>query len=177
MKVFRTTGGILLVIGIAMLASCTLPHEKSRIQPLLEGREWALEPERFYQLEGDVDLELISTLNTPGLHNYIYFRALTALRLYQNERVAGFLENYLRKKKNPSLLKRALDSYAKGFSESNAERVETAALRFLKHANADLRLTAALVLQQLKRPSADKRLADFLKDEPEPWIRQALQKN
>lgn len=168
--------GFLMTVGFLTFSACTTSVGQNRIRPLLEGREWVLEPERFQQVKGEVDLELIKIVEEANSPNYYHFRALAALRLYPNEGVAQFLENYLTENKSPSHLRRALASFVHAFGTTEPERVEKAAAGFLKHADPQMRIAAARALKQVNLSTAQRLLEDYLQNEPEAWIRLEIQK-
>ena len=73
-------------------ASVKAAPEKEQVLSLLEGRHWELKEETFLKLGEGADEVLRKIVDDPGLINYLRFRALEALSLYENEATVKHLE-------------------------------------------------------------------------------------
>ncbi|MBF0288694.1 MAG: HEAT repeat domain-containing protein [SAR324 cluster bacterium] len=167
---------LLLSLGMMTHFACTsnTPHQE-RVRALLEGYEWKLEAKRFQQLPENTDLELMAIIkDSKSQPAYYQFRALTALRLYPNTRVAHFFEQYLKQNEPPTRLRRALESYGIAFSSNFPEQVERISGNFLKHPDAHLRIAAARILKKMNRQTSRQLLEQYLTQETEKWIHQAI---
>ncbi len=166
----------LLGLGMLMQVACTSTTNTERVRPLLEGYEWKLEAERFEQLPDNSDLALMAIVKDTELRpNYYQFRGLTALRLYPNSRVANFLEKYLTENDSSPHLRRALESYASAFASTSPDRVEKISGEFLQHSDAHLRIAAAKILKKLDRNTSRRLVQEYLNQETEKWIHDAIE--
>ena len=147
--------------------------DTTRVRMYLEGYEWTLNPERFEKLGEGVDQALMEIITDPKpVPNYYRFRALEALRLYNNEEVASFLENYIDGNlEQASHVRRAFESLARGFSATQPARVQRSARKLVENGDPHVRLTAARTLRTLDRSAFNR----YLTREKESWVQDAAQ--
>lgn len=167
-------GSFGLLIGILLIPTAQA-QSKEQILSLLQGYEWRLEPVRFTSLREDVDLTLMEIVADTSLMNAYRFRALEALKLFEKERVAKFLENYMNQSQTSSHLRRAFEAFSEGFSENQPQRVQMAAQRLLSNSDPHVRISAARALRTLSTSNARSAYRGYLNNETEEWIRQAIQ--
>ncbi|MGK5092017.1 hypothetical protein WDW89_08385 [Deltaproteobacteria bacterium TL4] len=150
---------------------------KQEVQALLLGYEWQLNPELFKNLGPDTDLVLMEIINDPQpTLNYIINRALITLRLYQNERVAQFLEAYIEKGVPSSTVRRAIDSFARAFKDAEPQRVQKSAERLLTHSDPHTQIAAARILKSLNTSASTQTYQRYMRTSMEDWQRTAIQK-
>ena len=147
------------------------------IRHSLEGYEWKLQPSRIQNLGTDADLALMRIVREGDDYpNYYRLRALEALSLFPSERVAQFLESYLKSpQEEPAHLLRALDSLSKGFAFAQPQRVQRAAESLLGHESPHVRVLAAKTLRRLNTADSRQAVVRYLDRESETWARQAVQ--
>jgi len=171
------------LLGVMLIAMVGLPisplvsaQDTQQLLPLLKGYEWKLQPQLFQNLGEDADLALMEIASDTALMNAYRFRALEALKLFEKERVARFLENYMEQNQNASLLRRAFEALSSGFSNSQPERVQQAAQKLLGNSNPYVRISAVRALRQLDTSNSGSAYRNYLNTEKEAWIRQAIEK-
>lgn len=147
-----------------------------QVKEYLEGYEWKLQPSLMLKLGADTDLTLMQILEDPAsIPNYYHFRALEALRLFKNERVAIFLEGYIIKENDTSKTRRAYNSYFVAFSDSKPAKVESLAALLMQGDDPALRLNVAQSLQRLKSKNSKRMLQTFVYQEKEAWVKKELE--
>ena len=158
----------LLLLGLLLLTSASVKAvpEKEQVLRLLEGRHWELRQEVFQRLGSGTDQVLREIADDPGLINYLRFRALEALSLYDNEATARHLESLV-KSPNPSFAKRGFSALSRGFSKTQPERVRKAGISLLTNPDAHVRIEAARAIRSLDEPVFE----SFLKGESKSWVR------
>ncbi len=166
---------IFVVIGGLAVNSAYAQPQKKQVMTLLKGYEWTLQPERFRWLSADADLTLMEIAADTTLMNAYRFRALEALKLYDNDRVADFLESYMDKNDQSSHLRRAFETFSSRFASTQPERVQQAARKLLGNPNAQVRISAARALRKLDTASARSSFQRYLGTEKEEWVKQAVQ--
>ncbi len=166
---------VFMIMGILSNNPAYAQPEKEQVLTLLKGYEWTLEPARFQGLGSDADLTLMEIAADPSLMNAYRFRALEALRLYDNERVADFLENYIDQNDQSSHLRRAFETFSSRFTDTQPYRVQQAARKLLSNPNAQVRISAARALRKLDTASARSSFQRYLGTEKEEWVKQAVQ--
>ncbi|MBF0278939.1 MAG: HEAT repeat domain-containing protein [SAR324 cluster bacterium] len=164
---------VMLVSGM-MIPSALYAQNAEQIMPLLKGYEWKLQPEQFQNLGEDTDLVLMEIAADTSLMNAFRFRALEALKLFEKDRVADFLETYLEQNQSSSHLRRAFEAFSKGFSGTQPDRVQQVARKLLLHSNPHVRISAARTLRTLDTSSARSAYRTHL-DTEEEWVRKAIE--
>jgi len=156
--------------------------DANKVLHLLKGYEWKLDSEKFLNsvqqlnLTTDADLALSDIASDTSLLNVHRFRAIQALSLFNNERVANFLENYMHANPQDYHVRRAFAALAKGFSKFQPDRIQNMATKMLNNPNGHIRMQAAKALKNLKSKSAQARYERYLKDEKEDWVLNAMKK-
>ncbi|MBF0240146.1 MAG: hypothetical protein HQM12_20785, partial [SAR324 cluster bacterium] len=148
---------IMLALSCFLLCGTVLWAAPNRedVKKLLEGYEWQIDPVQFGELGADTDLVLMEIITDPApMLNYYRFRALEALRLFPNDRVATFLEKYLGNESDTSRVYRAFDSYTRNFSKSRPQTVQKIAEKLLVNSKPDLRIAAVEALKKIKSADA-----------------------
>ena len=163
----------LILLGLLLLTSTSLRAvpDKGRVLSLLEGRHWELREGVFQRLGSGTDQVLREIADDPGLINYLRFRALEALSLYENEATARHLER-LAKSPNPSFAQRGFSALSRGFSKTQPERVRKASMSLLTNPDAHVRIEAARAIRNLDVRA----FQSFLKRESEAWVRMEAKK-
>ncbi len=166
---------IFVITGMLVINPAYAQPEKKQVLALLKGYEWKLEPKWFQWLGDDADLTLMEIASDTSLMNAYRFRALEALRLYDKERVADFLENYIGQNEQSSHLRRAFESFSSRFADTQPARVQQAARKLLSNSNAQVRISAARALRNLNTDDARSTFQRYLGTEKEAWVKQAVQ--
>ena len=163
----------LLLIGLQLLTSALVKAvpEKEQVLRLLEGRHWELHEGVFQRLGSGTDQVLREIADDPGLINYLRFRALEALSLYDNEATARHLERLV-KSQDPTFALRGFSALSRGFSKTQPERVRIAGMSLLTNPDAHVRIEAARAIRSLDEPA----FQSFLSTESEPWVRMEARK-
>ena len=161
-------GYLILFLFISTTKILAIP-ESERVISLLEGRHWELHEEHFLRLGEGVDEVLREISDNTSLINYLRFRALAVLALYENDATADHLERHSRSP-NSSFARRGFSSLSQAFSSSQPDRVQSAAQNLLESSDPHLRIEAAREMRQLDMPA----FKNFLDREPEAWVRQAV---
>ncbi|MDP7140149.1 MAG: hypothetical protein QF560_17450, partial [SAR324 cluster bacterium] len=86
--------GLLMLIFFLCTSSALAVPEIKSVMRLLEGRHWELHDGPFRALGEGTDEVLREISDNSSLINYLRFRALTALALYENEETAEHLERH-----------------------------------------------------------------------------------
>ena len=157
---------ILLLSLLLTTASAEAIPKKTSVLRLLEGRHWELKEEKFLELGEGADEVLRKIVDDPGLINYLRFRALEALSLYENETTAKHLEQ-LTESPDLSFVRRSFRALSKGFSNTQPERVKKTAQRLLQNSDAHVRIESARAMRSLDEPS----FRSFLRTESKVWVR------
>jgi len=173
----QTFCGSFLMLAVGMLIPKTVSAQTAeQVMPLLQGYEWTLQPKRFQYLGKDIDLALMEIASDTTLMNAYRFRALQTLKLFEKERVADFLENYIEQNRSASHLRRAFESLSSGFATTQPERVQQAARKLLNNANPHVRISAARALKKLDTSNSRSAYRTYLSTEEEDWVRKAIEK-
>ncbi len=169
--------GCVLILAVGLLIPSAVPaQDVEQVMPLLKGYEWTLEPEQFQNLGADVDLALMEIASDTTLMNAYRFRALQTLQLFEKERVAVFLENYIEQDRSSSHLRRAFEALSGGFAATQPARVQQAARKLLNNSNPHIRISAARALRKLDTSSSRTAYRTYLNVEEEEWVRKAIEK-
>ena len=162
-----------LLLGLLLLTSSSVKAvpEKEQVLRLLEGRHWELREGVFQRLGSGTDQVLREIADDQGLINYLRFRALEALSLYDNEATARHLER-LGKSPDPSFAQRGFSALSRGFSKTQPERVRKAGISLLTNPDAHVRIEAARAIRSLDEPA----FQSFLRRESEAWVRMEAKK-
>ncbi len=164
----------LATAGTALPASAV---EKEQVRSMLRGYEWTLNPESFTQFGEGVDEALMAIVSDPEpMPAYFRQRALVALRLYGNDRVADFLEGVATSPSDKFLARRAFESFTSAFAASRPARVEALAAKLLELSDPHLRVAAARTLRTLGTATAETRFSAYLSSEKEAWVRRQARK-
>ena len=163
----------LMLLGLLLLTTAAVQAvpEKDQVLRLLEGRHWELREGVFQRLGSGTDQVLREIADDPGLINYLRFRALEALSLYDNEATARHLER-LAKSRDPSFAQRGFSALSRGFSKTQPERVRKAGISLLTNPDAHVRIEAARAIRSLDEPA----FQSFLSRENEAWVRMEARK-
>ncbi len=167
----------LFVMGGVMIGgvACAQQPTVSQVQLLLKGYEWKLNASAFRSMGEGTDEALMAIAQDKSLPNYYHFRALMALRLFDNDRVADFLENYISEDKGAGHTRRAFESFARGFSQTHPDRVQRAASELLENKNPHVRISAARTLRTFDTSNSRSMLREHIANE-EDWVREEIEK-
>ena len=162
-----------LLLGLLLLTSASVKAapEKEQVLRLLEGRHWELREGVFQRLGSGTDQVLREIADDQGLINYLRFRALEALSLYDNEATARYLER-MAKSLDPSFVQRGFSALSRGFSETQPELVRKTGMSLLTNSDAHVRIEAARAIRSLDEPA----FQSFLRRESEEWVRMEAKK-
>tara|TARA_Y100000294_G_scaffold76095_1_gene71775 strand:+ start:1224 stop:1748 length:525 start_codon:yes stop_codon:yes gene_type:complete len=161
-------GMLILVLFITKSSILAVPQRES-VLSLLEGRHWELHDGPFRALGEGTDEVLREISDNSSLINYLRFRALTALALYENEETAEHLERHARSQ-DSAFARRGFSSLSRGFSESDPDRVRRTAEHLMRSSEAHLRIAAAREMRRIDTST----FKSFLNREPEEWVREAV---
>ena len=159
---------MLMLIFLLSISSTLAVPENESVMLLLEGRHWELHEGPFRALGEDADEVLRQISDNTSLINYLRFRALAALALYENEETAEHLERHARSQ-DSAFARRGFSSLSRGFSELDPERVRRIAEHLMSSSEAHLRIVAAREMRRIDAPT----FKSFLNREPEAWVREA----
>ena len=161
-------GLLMLFFFLSTSSALAVPENKS-VMRLLEGRHWELHEGPFRALGEGADEVLRQISDNTSLINYLRFRALAVLALYENEETAEHLERHARSK-DAAFAQRGFSSLSRGFSESDPDRVRRTAEHLMRSSEAHLRIAAAREMRRIDAPT----FKSFLNSEPEAWVREAV---
>ena len=163
----------LMLLGLLLLTTAAVQAvpEKDQVLRLLEGRHWELREGVFQRLGPGTDQVLREIADDPGLINYLRYRAMEALSLYDNEATARHLER-LAKSPNPSFARRSFRALSRGFSKTQPERVRKVGISLLTNPDSHVRIEAARAIRSLDEPA----FQSFLRRESEAWVRMEAKK-
>ena len=159
--------GILLLILFLNPSWVLAIPDHNKVMRLLEGRHWELREGPFERLGEGADEVLREIADNNSMINYIRFRALAALSLFNNEETAEHLERHSRSN-DSSFAQRGFASLSRGFSESDPERVKRTAEFLMNSSEGHLRIAAAREMRRMDAPKFN----SFLNREPEEWVRE-----
>ena len=145
---------ILLVLIFVNTSLVMAVPERNKVMRLLEGRHWELREGPFKRLGEGADQRLREIADNTSLTNYLRFRALIALSLYDNEETGAHLERHAR---------------SGAFSRSQPDRVRKVAEHLMESPEAQLRIAAAREMRKIDPPAYRK----FLQRESKAWVREA----
>ena len=114
------------------------------------------------------DQRLREIADNTSLTNYLRFRALIALSLYDNEETGTHFERHARSG-DSSFARRGFSSLTRAFSRSEPDRVRKIAEHLMESSEAQLRIAAAREMRKIDPPAFQK----FLQRESRDWVREA----
>ena len=159
---------ILLVLIFVNTSLVMAVPETNKVIRLLEGRHWELREGPFKRLGEGADQRLREIADNTSLTNYLRFRALIALSLYDNEETGVHLERHARSG-DSSFARRGFSSLTRAFSRSQPDRVRKVAEHLMESPEAQLRIAAAREMRKIDPPTFQK----FLQRESKAWVREA----
>ena len=171
-----------LAITFCLFGACVSANEtkkqpaKANVVALLQGYEWSINAELVLGLGEDVDLVLMEVASDATLMNGYRLRALTALSLFNNDRVADYLEAQVDEAATTGQVQHAFQALVKGFSSSRPKRVEEEALKMLKNKNPHVRISAASSLRHLNTATTQSAYRHYMSQEKEAWVRTEIEK-
>ena len=159
---------ILLVLIFINTSLVMAVPETNKVMRLLQGRHWELREGPFKSLGEGADQRLREIADNTSLTNYLRFRALIALSLYDNEETGDHLERNAHSV-NSSFARRGFSSLTRAFSRSEPDRVRKVAEHLMESPEAQLRIAAAREMRKIDPPTFQK----FLQRESKAWVREA----
>ena len=165
----KIKSGVLLLVLFLNPSWVLAVPDQIKVMRLLEGRHWELKAGPFERLGEGADEVLREITDNNSMINYIRFRALAVLSLYENEETAEHLERHARSQ-DSAFARRGFSSLSRGFSESDPDRVRRTAEHLMRSSEAHLRIAAAREMRRIDTPT----FKSFLNREPEEWVREAV---
>ena len=165
----KIKSGVLLLVLFLNPSWVLAVPDQIKVMRLLEGRHWELKAGPFERLGEGADEVLREITDNNSMINYIRFRALATLSLFNNKKTAEHLERHSRSK-DSSFARRGFASLSRGFSESDPDRVRRTAEHLMRSSEAHLRIAAAREMRRIDTPT----FKSFLNREPEEWVREAV---
>ena len=159
---------ILLVVIFVNTSLVMAVPERNKVMRLLEGRHWELREGPFKRLGEGADQRLREIADNTSLTNYLRFRALIALSLYDNEETGVHLERYALSG-DSSFARRGFTSLTRAFSRSEPVMVLMVAEHLMESPEAQLRIVAAREMRKIDPPA----YRQFLQRESKAWVREA----
>ena len=159
---------ILLVLIFVNTSLVMAVPERNKVIRLLEGGHWKLREGPFKRLGEGADQRLREIADNTSLTNYLRFRALIALSLYDNEETGNHLERHALSG-DSSFARRGFSSLTSAFSRSEPDRVRKVAEHLMESPEAQLRIAAAREMRKIDPPAYQQ----FLQRESKAWVREA----
>jgi len=178
---------VLLLALIVTTPGLWAAPDKQVVLSRLEGYEWQLSVEDFENLPADTYLTLIDIVDDERLLPYTLGRAVSALSLYKNDIVWGFLLQIIQNAdieieglKGRKLIgekRQALDVTCEAFVSVKPKQLKSLLLPMLENEDPHYRVSTARCLGRLQLLKVDAEIASalqaYLKGSRQKWERQA----
>jgi HEAT repeat protein len=142
---------------------------------LLQGYEWKLQEQAFYQLGEAAVSSLIEIAEDENQVNFIRARAATALTLFPGDEAWEYYESEINRVANDRVAndrvrrRQLVQNFCTSFALSRPQQVEAIVMPLLKESDAHLRVKSARCLSKINGVQSREALAAYRELITEPW--------
>jgi HEAT repeat protein len=136
---------------------------------LLQGYEWKLQEQAFYQLGEAAVSSLIEIAEDENQVNFIRARAATALTLFPGDEAWDYYESEITLGVDQVRRRQLVQNLCTAFASTRPQQVEAMVMPLLKEPDARLRAKSARCLSKINGVQSREALATYRESIIEPW--------
>jgi HEAT repeat protein len=136
---------------------------------LLQGYEWKLQEQAFYQLGEAAVSSLIEIAEDENQVNFIRARAATALTLFPGDEAWDYYESEITLGADQVRRRQLVQNFCTAFTPTRPQQVEAMVVPLLKEPDARLRAKSARCLSKINGVQSREALATYRESIIEPW--------